>query len=134
MLLAVYSIIPTRSFMSYYSPGSKEKIYTVNNPRRISLADILFYFQPKGKGKFVFKNGYQQNGEYHITSTVKKTCLIDKEHPNKNVQNDEEDSEAPPQVQYKWIARDVTAINQEQPDDLDDDQAETNRIQGKFIS
>ncbi|CAF1087266.1 unnamed protein product [Adineta steineri] len=68
---------------------------------------------PKGKGRFVFKNGYQQNGEYYITSV-----------------NDEEDSEVPPQIQYKWIARDVTAIKQKEPYDFDDDeQIDVNRIQ-----
>ncbi|CAF3443636.1 unnamed protein product [Rotaria sp. Silwood1] len=67
---------------------------------------------PKGKGKFVFKNGYQQNGEYHITSTTT-----------------EDDSEAPPEVQYKWIAHDVVPTEQEQPYDLDDEQAETDRTQ-----
>ncbi|UJR37982.1 hypothetical protein I4U23_030664 [Adineta vaga] len=68
---------------------------------------------PKGKGRFIFKNGYQQNGEYYITSTA-----------------DEEDSEAPPQVQYRWIARNVTATQQEEPYDLDDDRPATSRSQG----
>jgi len=67
---------------------------------------------PKGKGRFVFKNGYQQNGEYHITSTAA-----------------EDDSDAPPQVQYKWIARDVVATEPDQSYDLDDEQGETERTQ-----
>jgi len=67
---------------------------------------------PKGKGKFVFQNGYQQNGEYHITSTTT-----------------DDDSDVPPQVQYKWIARDVTAVEQEQSYDVDEEQAEIARTQ-----
>ncbi|CAF3484071.1 unnamed protein product [Adineta steineri] len=63
---------------------------------------------PKGKGRFVFKNGYQQNGEYHITSIA-----------------DEEDSEAPPQIQYKWIARNVSATQQDEPYDQDDERTES---------
>ncbi|CAF3200986.1 unnamed protein product [Rotaria socialis] len=71
---------------------------------------------PKGKGKFVFKNGYQQNGEYHVTTTMP-----------------EEDSDAQPQVQYKWLARDVTPIEQTKPYDLDDEQAETDGTQDNEI-
>ncbi|CAF3833106.1 unnamed protein product [Rotaria magnacalcarata] len=67
---------------------------------------------PKGKGKFVFKNGYQQNGEYYVTTTMP-----------------EEDSDAQPQVQYKWLARDVTPVEQIKSYDLDDEQAETDGTQ-----
>lgn len=36
-------------------------------------------------------------------------------------------------MQYKWIAHDVTVVEQEQPyDDLDDEKIETARTQGKF--
>ncbi len=35
-------------------------------------------------------------------------------------------------MQYKWIARDVTAVEQEHPYDLDDEHTETTRTQGKF--
>ncbi len=45
----------------------------------------------------------------------------------------DDDSEAPPQVQYKWIARDAVATEQEQPYDLDDEQADTDRTQGNSI-
>ena len=49
-------------------------------------------------------------------------------------QNDEEDSEAPTQVQYRWIAKNVTAIQQEVPYvDANDEPVDTNRIEGKVI-
>ncbi|CAF0773252.1 unnamed protein product [Adineta ricciae] len=68
---------------------------------------------PKGKGRFVFKNGYQQNGEYYITTI-----------------NDEEDSGAPTQIQYRWIAKNVTAIQQDVPyADVNDEPVDTNRIE-----
>lgn len=67
---------------------------------------------PKGKGRFVFKNNYQQNGEYYITSTAT-----------------DDDVDAPPQIQYKWIAREVVPIEQEQTYDLDDeDEQQTQRV------
>jgi len=62
---------------------------------------------PKGKGKFIFKNGYQQNGDYHVTSTA-----VD------------DDPDAPAQVQYKWIAGDVVAAEPEQSYEIDEDQTE----------
>lgn len=49
------------------------------------------------------------------------------------LQAPEDDSEAPPTVQYKWIARDVVATEQEQPNDLDEEPQETDRPQGKFM-
>ncbi|CAF0865212.1 unnamed protein product [Rotaria sp. Silwood1] len=105
-----------------YAATKAQYIGTWNNGKRQGPGEMQFAHYkyvgrfhdnyPKGKGKFVFKNGYQQNGEYHITSTAA-----------------DDDSDAPPQVQYKWIAHDVTAVEQEQPYDLDDEQAETDRTQ-----
>lgn len=45
----------------------------------------------------------------------------------------DDDSDAPPQVQYKWIARDVVATEQEHPYDLEDEQAEVDRTQGNYF-
>lgn len=42
----------------------------------------------------------------------------------------EEDSDAQPQVQYKWFAHDVTSVEQIKSSDLDDEQAETDETQG----
>lgn len=69
---------------------------------------------PKGKGRFIFKKGYQQNGEYHVTTTAS-----------------EDDPEAPAQVQYKWIARDVVAVQKDQAEDLDDEQTDAEKQQEK---
>jgi len=105
-----------------YAATKAQYVGTWNNGKRHGPGDLqLSHYRyvgkfhenyPKGKGKFVFKNGCQQNGEYHVTSTTA-----------------DDDSDAPPQIQYKWIARDVQQAEQEQPIDIDDDQAEIDQVQ-----
>ena len=46
----------------------------------------------------------------------------------------EEDPEAPAQVQYRWIARDVVAIQPEQPYDLEDEPTEAEKHQGTSVN
>ena len=53
----------------------------------------------------MFKNGYQQNGEYYITSTAM-----------------DDDVDAPPSVQYKWIAREVAPVQQDQTYDIEEEE------------
>ena len=44
----------------------------------------------------------------------------------------DDDSDIPPQVQYKWIARDVVPVEQEEPFDLDDERSETDKTRGEY--
>lgn len=46
-------------------------------------------------------------------------------------QASEDDPEAPAQVQYKWIARDVVAVQKDQAEDLDDEQTDAEKQQGR---
>lgn len=48
-------------------------------------------------------------------------------------QTTDDDTDAPPEVHYKWIARDVVPTQQEQPYELDEEPAETDRSQGNFV-
>ncbi|CAF4476116.1 unnamed protein product, partial [Rotaria magnacalcarata] len=59
------------------------------------------------------------------------SILFDLEACKVDFQATEDDTDAPPEVHYKWIARDVVATEQEQPYDLDDEQVETDRSQEK---
>ncbi|CAF0837931.1 unnamed protein product [Didymodactylos carnosus] len=43
--------------------------------------------------------------------------------------NPDDDTDAPPQIQYRWIARDVTAIENEQANIADEEQADLERVQ-----
>ncbi|CAF1204981.1 unnamed protein product [Didymodactylos carnosus] len=67
---------------------------------------------PRGKGKFVFKNNSQQNGEYHVTSNAP-----------------EDDTDAPPQIQYRWIARDVKPVENAQANVDDEEEADLDKTQ-----